>query len=296
MPSTRSLPAAYDSALTDADAFVKDFPLPLRAPAHYTIRRNYVQNRDQYAPAAISSAHASPFGTAYLVGEYAPEESKEQLKIFQRLWSTVPASWTQTVRSIRYDYPGYLGALTTVGGFVSSGVSMAVDGSGNLVVTKNSHGLSAPSVVYVRWTQNGHPGYAMYFPVLSVTTNTFTISTKWVSATFSSVSYATFDGYPTRALRNLAVNTQELHEYALPGVTPGITTAADFQALQKLVYIITADGTETATLNAATLPSNTAWIASALAGELLVADSYVKPYIEGGDILERVTTLVPYVL
>lgn len=297
MPSSRDLPAAYDTALTDADAYIKDFPLPLRAPTHYTIRRLYVQNRDEYAPATISSAHASPFGAAYLVGEYVPSDSKEQLKIFQRLWSTIPTSYTLSIKSLRYDYPGYQGGLTTIGSTVGpSGVSMAVDGSGNLVVTNNSHGLSTGQTVVVRWTQNGHAGWQIYFKILSTTTNTFTISTHWVGDTYTSVSYFTVDGYPSRALRNLAVNTRELHEFALPGVTGGITTARDFQALQKMTYLVRADGTETSFLSSATLPSNSEWIASAEAGEFLVADSYIQPYIAGGDILERVTTLVPYLI
>lgn len=292
MPSTRNLPSGYNSAITDTAAYVKDFPLPTRASAHYTIRRRYAINRDQYTPLAINSADAV-FTSAYLVQE-RELESKEQLKVFERLFSTIPAAWEETGRSIRYDYPGYIGALTALGAWVSSSVTAATDANGAIVVTKNSHGLVTGQNLALNFTANGHPGWQMNFVITAYTTNTFTLGAYFTGSwTFSSVKYRTFDGYPTRALRNEYATATILHEYFLPGISIVGSTRDNFQPLPKQVYLIGTDGTETTFLNGVTTPTAAEWVAGADAGEKLVAESEVRPYIEGGEILERVTTLIP---
>lgn len=271
-----------------------DYPLPTRAPTHFTVLERRIAKGSEYAPVAISTAH-DDYPTAYLVGE-RPLNDLEATKRYQRLWSTIPTTWEES-QSIGFDYPGFQGNFANPGTPVTSGVTITKDSSNRIVVNKTSHGLTTSNLVYLEWTAtSGGLVYRIHYvwPIVAYTTDTFTIPARWYSGgTLAAVAYYTIDGFQSRKLRKLNRNARIIHEYALPGVTTGVTSAKDFQPLDRLLFT-NAAGDPVTELTASTLPSASDWITAAQAGDYFVADSIVKPYIVGGDILERVTTMMPH--
>ncbi len=292
MPDTSSLPSLYNTA--QRLKRFKQFPL-LREPTHYTFREEYVQNVANFTRTALDTAHPD-VSALKLVDEDTTRQGEDDLEFF-RLYATVPATW-DVPRSIRYDFPGYLGAWTTLGTEVSASVTMANSGTGGrLVVSKTAHGLAANSFVRIKYTINTTWIFYQYALVESVTTDTFTLAHRWVGTqTFASVSYAPIGGQPTRGIRTKTVAGFERHEYALPGVTSGVTTAADFLAFDEMRWISggSGEGEPVTRLTGTTEPTNTQYAAAARAGSYFVKESNVDIYL--GNILERVTLYVPYTL
>lgn len=293
MPDTSSLPSAYNSA--QLRTRVKGYPL-LRDTGHYTYRETYLQNVANFARTALDTAHAD-VSALKLVDEDILNQ-REDLVEFFRLYATVPAAWDEPV-TVRFDFPGYVGSWGAVlGTEVTSGVTMANSGTGGrAVVTKTAHGLAANSYVRVKYSSGSGLLHTLYALIESATTDTFTLDMRWVgTVTFSSVSYAVASGYPSRGIRTRSLIGYVRHEYALPGVTSGVTTAADFLPLRERQFISSAlnEGTPVTFLHSSTDPTSAEWVAAARAGSSFVRDSTVGIYL--GNILERVTTYVPFIL
>lgn len=288
MPDTSSLPSTYNTA--QLASRVKGYPL-LRDTSHYTYRETYLQNVANFARTALDTAHVD-VSALKLVDEDILNQ-REDLVEFFRLYATIPAAWDEPL-SVVFDYPGYAGSWATPGSTISSGVTMANSGTaGRLVISKTAHGLTG-GYVRVNFTSGGTYKHTIYALVESYTADTFTLDMRWVgTVTFSAVTYATNSGFPARSIRTEKVHGFIRHEYALPGVTSGVSVAADFRPLARLRFLDYGTGEAVTRLTAATDPSNTAWIADVQAGNHFIIDSDVHVY--RGNILERVTSYVPYI-
>ncbi len=288
MSDTRSPPAAFNSAREFRESRFLDYPIP-QEPTHYTWRRRYHINSDNYSRTALDTADAIKT-TAYLVDEPLLERF-DKVQFFERLFATIPAAWTEYA-SYAYRYPAVTGAVT-FGSLVNSGITAALNGSNQLVVTKNSHGLSNGQRVQLYFTNSY--GYAsLWSTITSSTSNTFTFAYLVYPAgtNFSSLTYQTIDSTPGHGIIDRTPTARIVHDYALPGVTSGITTAADFQAL-PVFQVLDSTGNVLEELSGSSIPTASAYLAAIDANQYLVAASSVGRYL--GNILERVTTYVPYV-
>jgi hypothetical protein len=268
----------------------KRYPLPLE-PTHYVTRRLYKQRPANFAAMTRDTADPAD-AAAYLIDEQDVGETAA-FKAFFRDFAKIPATWTET-GNFAFRYPAVPGSVT-YGSLVTSSVSAALDGNGSLVVTKNSHGLSAPQVVFLYFTDSFGGRWSISGAITATTANTFTCGNlKFASGTtFSSVSYKTMNAPAGHGVIDDVPTCRIVHEYALPGVTTGIATKLDFKALPRL-KILDADGTATDTLSATTSPTVTEWLAAVAAGQDFVVESDVKPAQGLGNIIERVTKNAPY--
>jgi hypothetical protein len=287
MPDTALLLSFYNSARLISR--LKSYPL-LREPTHYTYRETYAQNVANFTRTALDTAH--PDVSALKLVDEDILTQREDLVEFFRTYATVPAQWEEVV-SQRFDYPGYVGTYANPGSEISSGVTMANSGTGSaLVITKTAHGRTTGEWLWVKFTANG-VRWQTHAYITAHTTDTLRLSLVFIGSwTFSAVSYWRVDGAPSRVIRSQTVNARVVYDYALPGVTSGVSTAQDFEPLPELPFIGSSSGEPVTHLSATTVPTNAQWIASALAREWFVRESIVRPYL--GRILERVTSYLPY--
>lgn len=255
-------------------------------------------DRAHYAAPALSTPHPTRPGL-YFVGDagHRTEEIGDVL-VWSRRWANLPAPYTRPVGTYAYRFPGLAGG--SVGSALTITAMSPSTTSDNYVpapvFTVAGHGLAVGDKVRVALALTGVVSSATaVVTIVAKTTDTFTTTGIFLklgagSVSFSSGTATAFVSY--REAKTLPADAIEAYSYALPGVTPGVTTSADFRPDPVFEPIITSSGEEVDILGAGTTPTAAEYRAQMAAGAYLVVESGIRPYL--GAILERRTVLVRY--
>jgi hypothetical protein len=251
-----------------------------------------------YAALTANAVTSFAAATYYYQGDRGFSDLGGGLTKFTRAFSLVPS--TRIVPGGTYATTIYGLTSTTTGTSQSVTVSLATATSNPVVaVTMTAHGFTTGDFCLLdfRYTAvNLGITYSRRFVgsvAVTVTgTDTFTFRffdiLGWFSASFVSGTGRAFS--PARQPKTEVVPTLIQFDYALPGVTPNITTALDFGSAKIFQPINAGSGTDTQSLDAGTVPTAAEFRAMIAAGELIVAESAVQTW--KGRILERRTVLL----
>ena len=302
----------YESHVTTSPVFAA--PAKITYPfanqgdtATKMVHQPLLQLADRYAPPTLGTAFVgatdanfsgSPvtIGSAYCIGDTEPQPADAGLVSFTRMWANIPASRTVPTGTTLYQFVGLPGGVT---GALKT-VTAITFGSVSTVLTVAAHGYSIGDFIYASATF-GSGGFTTtlseWCAITAVTTDTLTISNwAWVGAfTFYSGSVASGDIY--RKTFQGKTTTFTRYDYALPGVTSGISTAIDFSASPEFKPVATATGQSISDyedlqnkLSTATTPTDAAYRTMIKNRDLLVAESDIAVWL--GSILERKTLMV----
>lgn len=242
----------------------------------------------------------------YFVGDfdYATEEIGDVLT-FNRRWATIPSTRIDPAGSYAFGFPGLpngtTGSAKTITAITPENPTEAV--LNNPALTAAAHGFAVGQLInYLLNYTGGTAGSKVIGGTARVLTvpdiNTFTLSTilqffgpdgSYDVGAFSTGTATAFA--PARAARTIKASASIVFTYALPGVTPGIATEADFRADTEFRPVITSTTEETDTLSVATTPTDTAYRELVDAGTGIVAESTIDDYLP--PILVRATYMVP---
>ena len=302
----------YESHVTTSPVFAA--PAKITYPfanqgdtATKMVHQPLLQLADRYAPPTLGTAFVgatdanfsgSPvtIGSAYCIGDTEPQPADAGLVSFTRMWANIPASRTVPTGTTLYQFVGL-----TVGsaGTVKTITAMSLNAA-TLVLTSAAHGLSVGNFISVslQFSLGGAYTLSTIFtsPITATTTNTVTVSYGALStSTLISGNMRQTDPYRNTFQAKTSTFTQ--FEYALPGVTSGITTLIDFQPASPFSPILASNGQSIADyaelgnrLSTLTSPTDTEYRAMIVASSLLTAESDISVW--EGLILERKTLLV----
>lgn len=269
------------------------------------VSQSFFQLSGSYAPLAFDTAYSasanfggSPptIGSAYCVGETTPQLGEAGVVEFMRFWANIPAARSRAAGTYSFRFPGLPNGLVGSPAAITamSPSSSAGGFAYSPVFTSAAHGFAVGDRLYL--TLNYTAGLRIVtVNVTAVTTNTFTTTDIWLYAgsggdigTFSSGTASEL--ILARSARTIPADSIEVFSYALPGVTSGIATSADFRPDVIFEPVVTATGESTDTLSASTTPTADEYRAQIEAGSYVVAESGIR--IWRGNILERRTVMV----
>jgi hypothetical protein len=252
-----------------------------------------------FVPATDANFSGSPvsIGSAYCIGDYDLTEAESGLVSFTRKWSNIPATRTVPIGSTLYQMVGLTGGVV---GTVKT-ITAVSSSANSSTYSCAAHGYSPGNMVFLALNFyrgsaiNSHFIYAPY-KIASVTTDTFTISGQsFTGATFTSGTCQSGDIF--RATRQVKTTGYNKYEYALPGVTSGISSSGDFVEDKTFNPVVTATGQSIAdyeelgnVLSPTTSPTDSEYRSMIKDGTLLVAESNISTY--KGNILQRATLMV----
>ena len=301
----------YESHVTTSPVFDKPAKIiyPFAAEGDNTtkeVHQPYIQLADRYAPPTLGAVFVpatdanfsgSPvsIGSAYCIGDTEPQEGEAGIVSFTRKWANIPAARTVPNGSTLYQMVG-LPAGTA--GSIKTLTACSVSGN-TATFTCTAHGYSVDDSIFMQvdCTVSGIQYVtATNYRVNAVTTNTFDVLG---SAYFSStLNYGVaVKVLPYRATKQVKTTSFMRYDYALPGVTSGITTYTDFTPEKPFDPILTSTGQSVSdyadlanSLSTLTSPTAAEYIAMIKAGNFIVAESNISNY--RGSILERATLMV----
>jgi len=289
--------AAGQPAFTTATSVgLPQYLEPLPGATEFTgVRQKMWQVATYYTPPTLSTVATYFATTCYLTGDSSFQEVGGGVMEFTREYNRIPTARTVPNGSTLYQMVGLpagtAGSLKTL---------TACSVSGNTATfTCTAHGYSVDDSIFlsVKCTISGvQVVTGTNYRVNAVTTNTFDVLG---SAYFSSTlgyGYAV-KVLPYRATKQVKTTSFMHYDYALPGVTSGITTYTDFTPEKPFDPILTTTGQSVSdfadlsnALSALTSPTATEYIAMIKAGNFIVAESNISNY--KGSILERATLMV----
>jgi hypothetical protein len=250
-----------------------------------------------FVPATDANFSGSPvsIGDAYCIGDYDLSEAESGLVSFTRKWSNIPAIRTEPNGSTLFQMVGLPAGVAG-----STKILTACSVSGNTATfTSTAHGYLVDDSIFmwVTCTISGvDASTATNYKVTAVTTNTFSVIG---AALFSnSLVYGNaLKVLPYRATKQVKTTSYMRYDYALPGVTSGITAFDDFTPEKSFDPILVTTGQSISdfadlanTLGPLTAPTDTQYIAMIKAGDFIVAESNISTY--KGNILQRATLMV----
>jgi len=250
-----------------------------------------------FVPATDANFSGSPvsIGDAYCIGDYDLSEAESGLVSFTRKWSNIPAIRIEPNGSTLYQMVGL-----PAGPAGSRKILTACSVSGNTATfTSTAHGYLVDDSIHMSVTctiSGALVSTSTNYKVTAVTTNTFSVIG---AALFSnSLVYGNaLKVLPYRATKQVKTTSYMRYDYALPGVTSGITAFTDFTSEKPFDPILTATGQAISdyeelrnTLGPLTTPTDTEYIAMIKAGDFIVAESNISTY--KGNILQRATLMV----
>lgn len=263
-------------------------------------------SRISYAAPALSTPQPDRPGLParpgfYFTGDFGhtTDDEGDYLR-FSREWSTIPAAYTRAAGTFSYRFPGLQGGSVGSPLTITAMVPATADVSyvAAPVFTSAAHGLAVGARVHLILTFSGSGGVPTIatVTVTAVTTNTFTTTGLTLYAgggslgSFSSGTATLFVSY--REPKTLSADSIEAFSYALPGVTAGITTAADFRPDPVFQPLDASTGEEIDIVAVGSIPSISEYRAQMAAGRYFVVESGIREY--RGKILERYSRLVRY--
>lgn len=293
MPKISSLGTGYNSPVLLRGTQRRTYPFQ-RDSTHYLVSEDYVVNAANYAVQARNTANGD-YASAYNVSQEILREVEDAI-FFRRTYATIPATRIEPAGTFNVRLPGLPTvtpgtALTPSSGSYSS-PTLTLDFSA-------SHGLSPGDIVQLsfRYTRsiggvNWGQSFSQNLPVATAPdadTITISMASFFVGVTISSITnmrVLPISSWARRA-RDANVDTYMQYEYALPGVTSGVTNAFNFQAVPVPLSLDDSAGTAVNTLTSATTPTAATYIAWIEGSVLVPIESHVRPYL--GNILERAT-------
>lgn len=226
--------------------------------------------------------------TTYLVGESSVEDLGGNIGKWTRTFASIPPPRVEW-ETFSWTKPGLgAGAIYSPAGITSVTVT-----SGQHVITANGHGMVAGDFCVIKYTallSNGtQVGRQVFREVLAVTGADITVALIQEPATISAwIQVQKVD----RARDPVAevVPCMMQYDYALPGVTAGVTKPDDLQ-INYPPLVLDEDGKETTTYDANSTPNRSDYLDDVKAGTLIIGEaSGIR--IWKGNILERVTRYV----
>jgi len=250
-----------------------------------------------FVPATDANFSGSPvsIGDAYCIGDYDLSGAESGLVSFTRKWSNIPAIRTEPNGSTLYQM---VGLPAGINGPLKTITACSVSGNTG-TFTCAAHGYVANDAIFlsVQCTVSGiNVSISSPFRVSAVTTNTFSVlGAAYFSNTL--IYGVVMKTLPYRATKQVKTTSFMRYDYALPGVTSGITAFTDFTPEKPFDPIITTTGQSISdyeelrnTLDPLTTPTDTEYIAKIKAGDFIVAESNISTY--KGGILQRATLMV----
>lgn len=283
--------------IQDARPFVKDLN-------HVVSTEPSSLDRLDYCAPALGTPHPTRAGF-YFVGDsdHATEEIGDTLT-FNRRWANIPSTRIDFGGTFAYSFPGLpngtTGSAKAIIGYTPADGTKAVIPSP--VIHATAHGFTAGQLV--RYVINNTGGTVSpqvvggVQLVLSVVDDDHFVLQQILQfigpdgsfnvGTFSSGTITAFA--VARGPTLLKSSVRSVFSYALPGVTPGITTPEDFRADPEFQAVITATSLVTDTLAGATTPTDTTYRALVASGGTICVESGISDYLS--PILQRETRLV----
>lgn len=270
--------------------------------SHYIVRQRFRGLIANYAAPNISGAAHSTYTSAYCVGD-GPIVSLAggPLGEVVREYATIPGT-----RSEAEFYPYAFPAITNgaVGGSASPSSASFESNHQNINVSATSHGFTTSNVLTGRYQAVGFGSTGAYIRANGVFTAAplatganhliFRNPTPIVFGATGTLTVSNVTELrPGRNAKTIVAPSYIQYDYALPGVTTGVSNTNDIPIAQSLKFIVSATGEDATTLNTNTDPTNTAFYASVAAGEYFVAEpSILRRY--RGNIWERATRMVKF--
>jgi hypothetical protein len=250
-------------------------------------------DRLAYCSPALSVLHPTRPGL-YFVGDSDHQTGELDTLYFNRNWSTIPAARVVPIGTYAYRFPGL--PAGTVGSPVTL-TDLSPDAGTPYITaptfTAAAHGFSVGDKLLLALTFSGASA-TVSARIVAKDTNTFTTTGILVIFSGSPGTFTTGTAtliLPGRTPDTLPADAIEAYSYALPGVTAGIATPADFRA-DPVFRILDADGMQTDTLATDTVPTAASYRALVASGAYFVVESGIRRY--AGEILERRTLMVRY--
>lgn len=250
-----------------------------------------MQTAGSYAPLSLTASTSYLGATWYHTGDRGFANVGGGVLSFQREFAKVPAQRIVPGGTYAYTFPG----MTSVVAGTLKSITAATFTSTATTFTSTAHGFDVGDLVLVKFDVTIATVFRQFFQlfqrVVSVpTANSFSIGfSPSAAAVFNSGDAQDF--VPGRNPRTVPASTIVQYDYALPGVTSGVSTVFDFNAFPEF-RVVGASG-ETSVenvLGATTSPTLSAYLTSMSNGDLLVVESGVRVW--RGAILERKTIFV----
>lgn len=226
---------------------------------------------------------------AYLVEQSTLTDADADQYTYERLFATVPASWSDYDKSFAHEFPAF--AATSFGVFTVSFTTITWNGTSHTI---NTGGFSAGDRVYVnvKYTFNNTVVQQTFMTLVISAPSGSTTAIAGISVvgpgTFSSVSGTISLATIGRlAPKNIAADGREQCDYAL---VSSATLAASLPLVQPFTPV-DSTGAETDTLSLTTVPTAAAYAALVAAGTEIVVACTRSRYL--GNIFVRKTQLVP---
>lgn len=303
----------YESHVTTSPVF--DRPAKITYPfasqgdiATKIVHQPLLQLADRYVPPTLGSVFSSglanlsgspvTIGDAYCIGDTEPQPTDSGLVSFTRMWSNIPAPRTVPTGTTLNQFVGLPIGATEAAKTVTAMVFASPS-----VLTIPAHGYSVGDLIhnYIEYNQGaGKASGGAYSVIEAVTTNTVTVGWRFIGfdpGYFSFLSGTSIKCDNYRATFQAKITTLTRHEYALPGVTPGISTSEDFLPSPEFKPIVTATGQSIADfadqgnrLGTGTTPTASQYRQMMKNKEMINVESDIKLW--QGSILERRTLMV----
>lgn len=249
-----------------------------------------------YAPPVLGSVYDNDarfdpqpsVGTLYCTPDSLPEDIGGGMVEYVRTWSSIPADRTVPLGSYAYTFPGL-----SSGGLEGSPVTVTgiTPDDGTLasipfpVLDVPGHSFAVGDVLLVDLTYDDGRVYKTG-TVVAFTAGT-TITLNGLIQYYGSDGESDIGSFSTGTVRLLLVNREpetkvstalEVWSYAMPGVTPGVTTVKDFREDEVFAPVDVLQA-RTDVLTSATTPTVEAYREFVREGEYIAVDSGVKPYL-----------------
>lgn len=273
----------------------RQFYLPFYASGDVTtraFRQTFLQRQDSWTPPLFMGSEFIGGSPYYLVEETPTQHIGAGIVQFQREYSMIPISRTET-RQISYTFRG-IGSDQVYPLVTISGSTLA-SGVHTFTVSSNPS-VSVGDRVVIKATQIQYPaGIQTSFVVrrtaLTGTSGTTVVTDPVTAPNNNSLYFLTMqkveDG---REPRTNAVPAMVTFDYYIPGISPNVQNVEDIPIWEPEL-IIDAAGAETLTYTDTTVPTRTDYLSKVASGELIVAE-HTRLTRWKGDIFEAST---PYV-
>jgi len=293
MSSLFALPDRFNTPRPLFGQRVRSLPFPLD-PTHFLLTEDALVRKAEYTATALNTAD-SEFTSAYLVANDITSEQGDAVFI-RRTFATIPANRTEQIGSYAYSFPGLTGG-TPVTTYTPSGYTGSIPGP--YVITIGTHTIVTGNKVRVGTSSTITVG-----PIV-LTANSSAVGTVTAyTATTITVGTLAFQNYPggTNTFTSVALFIRgagqitlpapayRTYEYFLPGVTSGITSAADIFPFEVFSPYTTTTGEAVTSLSNISTPTTTDYMALITARNYLCVESVVEQYL--GNIVSRNSTFV----
>lgn len=266
-----------------------DYPLFEGEPAHFTVRRTYEGPAATYAAATLDTADAE-FSTAFFVKQSPLQDIGGGCVRYERLFATVPASWSEP-ESFAYTFPAYIAGTP---GTSYSITSLVVSGA-NLVFTTSATGISAgdPVSAVFAYTRGTAPYRQTLHGKAVAATGGSSVTLAGALLGSSGGALSAISGTLARTAvgrvqpQSNVVGSRLVNAYALATIETLNT------ALPLIDQFFPTDtlGYATDSLGSGTIPTSAAYGTSVINGDEIVAECSRRRYL--GNIFVRMTRLVP---